>query len=282
MTTHTATTDTTAGSTSPIGTTSTAATAARDAVRRVRALTAANVRLLLRNRTTLVYGLVVPVLPLLLLVGADGGAPGPGAAVLSMTLTMALGFPVYYNLLSMVVTRRDELVLKRYRTGECRDRELLASMALPGAVVALAAMVLAWTGLLVLGADLPVNPVLVLGAVLLGVPMACALALWTAAWTRTAESAQLTSLPALVLLAAGQLAVAAPDGVRQVLDLTPGSALVQLQRIGWFGLEEQAQSPTLDLASSWGVAVQPVVVLLVWTVGALWVARRSMRWEPRS
>ena len=46
---------------------------------------------------------------------------------------MALLFPGYYNLLSMFVTRRDELVLKRLRTGEVRDLELVTSMALPGA-----------------------------------------------------------------------------------------------------------------------------------------------------
>ena len=46
-------------------------------------------------------------------------------------------FPVYYNVLSQFVSRRDELVLKRMRTGEARDAELLASIALPGAVSAL-------------------------------------------------------------------------------------------------------------------------------------------------
>ena len=44
---------------------------------------------------------------------------------LSTVLLMALMFPVYYNLLSMFVTRRDELVLKRLRTGEVRDLELV-------------------------------------------------------------------------------------------------------------------------------------------------------------
>ena len=48
-----------------------------------------------------------------------------------MFLVIAL-FPVYYNVLSQFVNRRDELVLKRMRTGETRDAELLVSIALPG------------------------------------------------------------------------------------------------------------------------------------------------------
>ena len=50
-----------------------------------------------------------------------------------MFLVIAL-FPVYYNVLSQFVSRRDELVLKRMRTGETRDAELLVSIALPGAI----------------------------------------------------------------------------------------------------------------------------------------------------
>lgn len=35
-------------------------------------------------------------------------------------------------MLAQFVNRRDELVLKRMRTGETRDAELLASIAVPG------------------------------------------------------------------------------------------------------------------------------------------------------
>ena len=51
--------------------------------------------------------------------------------------------PVYYNILSIIVTRRDELVLKRLRTGEARDGELLLSMCLPGIAISLVVAVLA-------------------------------------------------------------------------------------------------------------------------------------------
>jgi ABC-2 type transport system permease protein len=39
--------------------------------------------------------------------------------------------------LSQLVTRRDELVLKRLRTGESTDADIIGSLALPGLAVAL-------------------------------------------------------------------------------------------------------------------------------------------------
>ena len=62
--------------------------------------------------------------------------PSGAGAIVTMFLVIAL-FPVYYNVLAQFVSRRDELVLKRMRTGETRDAELLASIALPGAMSAL-------------------------------------------------------------------------------------------------------------------------------------------------
>ena len=75
---------------------------------------------------------------------------------------MAALFPVYYNVLSQFVTRRDELVLKRLRTGETSDAELLASIALPGAALALGRRC-CWSVpvAVALGEPLPLNPVVV-------------------------------------------------------------------------------------------------------------------------
>jgi ABC-2 type transport system permease protein len=137
------------------------------------------------------------------------------------------------------------------------------------------------------GLPLPVNALLFLVAVVAGIVMIAALALWTAAWTRNAEAAQLTSGPVLLLMILGQTAIAYPDTVREVFTWTPGTAIVSLVRTGWFGLEpvtggDFSQVPTLDFASSWAQAGQPLLVLGVWTVAALWLAARSMRWEPRT
>ena len=85
-----------------------------------------NATLMMRNRLTLAYAVVVPLLPLgLLFIGERGDVDAGGSTRSAPALLMALMFPVYYNLLSMFVSRRDELVLKRLRTGEVRDRELV-------------------------------------------------------------------------------------------------------------------------------------------------------------
>jgi ABC-2 type transport system permease protein len=115
--------------------------------------------------------------------------------------------------------------------------------------------------------------------------MFTALAYWTAAWTRSAESAQLTSLPIIILASAGPLTVSIPemsDGLRSVLERTPGAAMAELVRVGWFGLDGRAaEETTLSFAESWSQAGQPLLVIAAWTALAVALARRSMRWEPR-
>ena len=113
---------------------STATVADRFSIGRTARLTRWNAVLLTRNRLAFVYAVVLPLLPLLLLLTGERGAETVGASsIVTMFLVVGL-FPVYYNVLSQFVSRRDELVLKRMRTGEARDAELLASIALPGAI----------------------------------------------------------------------------------------------------------------------------------------------------
>ena len=255
--------------------------------RRVLTLARTNAVLMARNRLTLVYAVVLPLLPLVLLLAQDLTSPVSGAGGLVTSLVLVLLFPVFYNLLSVVVTRRDELVLKRLRTGETRDRELVLALALPGALLAVVVCAVTAVVGVAVGLPLPVNAPLYLVAVVAGIVMTAALALWTAAWTRNAEAAQLTSAPVLVLMVLGQTAVAYPSVLREVFSWTPGTAITSLVRTGWFGLEPVSgdalsQEVTLDFASSWAQAAHPLLVLVLWTALALWLARRSMRWEPRA
>lgn len=102
---------------------------------RVLGLARANTLLLVRNRMTLLYALVFPLLPLLMVLLGSGDAADGGPVAITSALTIAFLFPIFYNVLSMVVTRRDELVLKRLRTGEALDIEIIAALALPGVVI---------------------------------------------------------------------------------------------------------------------------------------------------
>jgi ABC-2 type transport system permease protein len=248
------------------------------AARRTLGLARANALLMRRNIVTLLYAVGVPLLPLALLALGSGAAATTSAV--ANALLMAALFPVYYNVLSLTVTRRDELVLKRLRTGEARDREILASIALPGLAVMAVVVVLTVVLGSVLGEGAPVNvPLIAVTAMLLAATFS-ALAVWTAAWTRNAEAAQLTSMPVIVVAVVGSLRPILPDGWRQWVDLTPGGALDRLVRLAWYG--DDGTGRALDLIGSSLAAAGPVLVLLAWTALAMTLVRRGMRWEPRS
>ena len=249
------------------------------ATRRTTGLARANAVLMVRNRLTLLLAVVMPLAPMALLLATERGDVDGAMAFASLSLTMAMLFPVYYNLLSIVVTRRDELVLKRLRTGETRDGEQLLAMALPGVAVTLVISVLMIGVGVALGLPWPVNPVLFAVTVLLGSAAFASLAVWTAAWTRNAEAAQLTSLPVILFTMVGQLKPVFPERWHPYVDLTPGAALDELVRTTWFG---RGPDGAVGFASSWAASATPLVALLVLTVLAGWQARSSMRWEPRA
>lgn len=249
-------------------------------------LTRWNAVLLGRNRLALFYGTFMPLVPLALLFVGDRGNVPIGASAVSAVLLTASLFPVYYNVLSQFVNRRDELVLKRLRTSETRDSELLLAIALPGIVCAVAVCALAVPVAASLGQQLPLNAGLYAVGVLLACAMLTAFAYWTAAWTRNAEAAQLTSAPVIFLVALGPFGgalSALSDTLREVIAATPGAAMTELVRVGWFGMDgPEATTSTLSFVDTWSAAAQPLVVIGAWTFLAIWLAARSMRWEPRA
>ena len=75
------------------------------------------------------------------------------------------------------------------------------------------------------------NPLLYAALAVLAVIMFTAFAYWTAAWTRSAEAAQLTSMPIIILASLGPLTSTIPDmsdRLRDILSLTPGAAMSDL------------------------------------------------------
>ncbi len=255
----------------------------RRATRRVTRLARTNATLVMRNRLTLSYAVVMPLLPLGLLFLGDRGNVDASSGIIATGVLMALMFPVYYNLLSMFVSRRDELVLKRLRTGEIRDVELVLSMALPGFAIMVVVSVLTVGVAMTNGLRFPVNPPLLLVVVLLSAAAFSALALWTASWTRTAEAAQMTSMPVVVLGTAGLLRPVLPEPAQEWMALLPGSAVSDLLRIAWFGRPAELGSSTrFDFWETWSQSATALGVLAAWTVVSIWLARRSMQWEPRS
>ena len=161
------------------------------------------------------------------------------------------------------------------RTSCCSTTDIIASLALPGLVVALTTSSLAVPVAVALGQDPPVNPLLYAVTVVVTLLLFVALACWTAAWTRNAEAAQLTSMPIIVLVVLGQVATAFPENVRRWIDLTPGAALTDLVRVSWFGLETGSTEQTLVLSDTWADAGAPVL-----SCSRTWTGNWSVR-TPR-
>jgi ABC-2 type transport system permease protein len=127
------------------------------------------------------------------------------------------------------------------------------------------------TVLLDLGA--PPAPHLAVLGVLLGIVLCVALAAVTASFSRTAESAQVTSLPVMFVSLLGSGVTVPlevlPERVASVCELLPLSPVITLVRGGWTG----------DLTAY--EALGAVATALAWTVLAVFAVRRWFRWEPR-
>ncbi|MFJ2906253.1 ABC transporter permease [Streptomyces sp. NPDC087212] len=248
--------------------------------RRLRALARAELTLLTRNRTAVFTALLIPLaLPFTARPAmADLDLTSQGLTIGTVLLTAAIGFAflfaVYTSLVSAYVARREELVLKRLRTGELGDTEILLGTALPSLCVGLAQCVILAVGCgLLLGTGAPKSPVLAALGVLLGLVLSAALAAVTATVTRTVESAQVTALPLLFVSMLGSgMAVplqTLPDRVADVCRFLPFSPAVRLVQGGWSGrLAGPEAVGTLGLA-------------LAWIVVAVFAVQRWFRWEPR-
>lgn len=239
-----------------------------------------NLILMLRNRTTFIYGVLIPLLPLALLFAIDDLEASAAGPMIATAWLMALLFPTYYNVLSTFVARRDELVLKRLRTGETTDAELVGSMALPGALLSAVAAVLSVPIVLIAGQRFPLNPLSLLVGLAVAIATFAAFAVWTASWTKTAEAAQLTSAPVMVLAVAGSLAGALPGLAGDLIGFTPGAAVIDLINGSWMGVDVDGEL-SLSLADTFTAALSPLAVLIGWALLATILARRSLRWEPR-
>lgn len=247
---------------------------------RMGALARAEFTLLGRSKATLLTVVLVPlVLPFSLRSVVDGmdveeAGLSVGLVLLPAGIGFALLFGVYGALVGIYTARREELVLKRLRTGELRDVEILCGAALPiGATGLVQSLVLVAGSTALLDVPAPKAPHLAVLGMLLGLVMCAALAAVTAALTRTVESAQVTTLPfVMVSMILSGIAVPLelmPDKMASACELLPLSPVITLVRGGWTG-ELSAYEALGALATA-----------LAWTVLAVFAVGRWFRWEPR-
>ncbi|MEU6069402.1 ABC transporter permease [Streptomyces sp. NPDC047082] len=248
--------------------------------RRLRALARAELTLLGRNRSVVLTALLMPLaLPFSVRPAVDQiDLKAEGLTIGTVMLTAAIGFSflfaVYTSLVSAFVARREELVLKRLRTGELGDLEILVGTSLPAVSVGLAQALVLSVGCAVLfDAGTPKAPFLTVLGLLTGLVLCAVLAALTSAFTRTPESAQVTASPlAIVSMIGSGIAIPTellPDRFASVCELLPLSPAIRLVQAGWTGRLSAYE------------ALGAVATALAWTVLAVFAVRRWFRWEPR-
>ena len=263
--------------------TPTTAVGVRGSVRRILSLARAETVLLWRSPMALLNALVAPLALLILANVLPQGEPMPQASVITMLTGSVLLFVVYYNLVTTLVARREELVLKRLRSGESSDAEILLGASTP-------ALVIAWgqiltgiiAGVVVFGMAMPANPGLVLLAVLSGTGVFVLLAAASTAMTRTVEMAQLATLPVVVvsMFFGGLFPVGMLPGPAQWLaEVLPLSRVIDLLWLGLTGVTQNGR--TIGGWESVREVGSALLVIAAWVFVGFWAVRRFMRWEPR-
>ena len=249
-------------------------------LRRLRALSRAEMRQFTRNPLLVIMAVLFPApLPLFVWIVGDQSIGSTDSAS-EIFVLLALGFGIFYPALSMTVTRRDEEVLKRLRTGEARDWEILTAIALPLAATMLLLSILMVTGLSTLSMFLPLDPpvphvwpvnaLLMALAIVFGIVCSHAVAILTSSFTANAENAQITSMPVLMLLMFSQQSLR-DDALGQVLDATPFALTADIVRAGWIG--------DGSFASVFADSSTDLIKLAAWTVVLVWAAHKYMRWD---
>lgn len=251
----------------------------RTTLRRLSALSRAELTLLTRNRSALFGALLMPLLMVgfLLTLGDTLGLGDGNLSVAAVISTSAIGMvllmAVYSTLIPAYVGRREERVLKRLRTGEATDAEILTGTAVPAVLLALlqcAVLIVAGSAHPSLSA--PARPDLLIVGVVLGMLMMVLMAIVTSAFTRTVESAQITALPLFLvaMMTSGMITQldTLPDAVADIFRVMPFTPVMDLVRAGW-------------LDAGGGDVTRALLLALAWTALAGYAVRRWFRWDPR-
>ncbi|MEU9185463.1 ABC transporter permease [Streptomyces sp. NPDC048484] len=250
------------------------------AIGRMASLARAELTLIARSRATFFAAVFVPlVLPISMRSTVDDmDLKGSGLTVGSVILPSAVGFSllfaVYSTLVSVFAARREELVLKRLRTGELRDAEILMGAALPSVLIGLVqCLVLTGVCAALMDVGTPQAPLLAVVGLLMGLVMWPALAAVTAGFSKSVEGAQVAAMPLLLvsMMASGTVVPfeVMPDRLAAFCELLPLSPVITLVRGGWTG--------NLSAYEALGA----MATALAWTVLAVFAVRKWFRWEPR-
>lgn len=233
---------------------------------RARVIARTELRLIARSKATLVSATAFPLMFAAFVIAQAETARNAAVGMICMVLAFFALFAVYLTATTTLVTRRQDLFLKRLRSGETSDGAILAGVLAAPLVLFLAQVAVVAGVLVALDIPAPSRPWWVLAAVVGLLASTLTAATATAALTPNASAAQISTMPYITVVL-GSL-VAGPLVESPYLDLTPGGAVVTLVRAAY----------DLELAGSPWFAIAG---LALWTWVGVDLTRRNFRWEPR-
>lgn len=232
-------------------------------------------RLLLRRRTTLLGLLCGPALMVLFGVLAAPGTAEDWGTLAGSACLVGMLVSVYVTAATVFTLRRESGALARLRTTELTGPGIVAAAGVPLLVAGTGQAVLVCVVYIVVGAPVPVNPALLVAALLLGAVFCVAAGALTATAGSSVEGVQFTATPLLLAaaVAANLLPVGGTPGA--VVLAVPGVPVADLVARAWAG-----SGPAPDVAGV-PAGVLGSVLLLVWTAVAVLAAAARWRWTPR-
>ncbi|MBM7775220.1 ABC-2 type transport system permease protein [Actinokineospora baliensis] len=226
----------------------------------VMALSRAELVQLLRNKTTASMALVLPIVLGVLFLFSPDGEPDWWKFALSMQLISAQGLTVYVCTTTVFAARRQDLSLKRLRSGELSDLAIISGVLAPFLVLGVAQCLLLTGVAFAFGAPAPANPAGLVLAIVGGVAVNAAVGLLTAAFSASAEAAQITTAPFFFLALGGAIWALSTDS-RWAVAL-PGGAVATLVGGG-------------------GDVLLPLLSMAAWTAVGWALGLRYARWDRR-
>ncbi|MFJ2033266.1 ABC transporter permease [Streptosporangium sp. NPDC087985] len=250
-----------------------------------------DITLLWRNRTAFFTAIAFPLILACVAIPLQGGfVAGVPSGLYTLTgmLAFACFFVTFMHLTTLFTARREELVLKRMRGSVLTEAAIFGGSGLAStAIYVLQAAGIVTLGIVTVNGHLPRNIPLFLLGVVLGSVMFVPLAAALSGVTKSGETAQITVLPAMLILIATSQANfpldSMPDIVQRIASAMPLSPVVDVIRTAYFGLDftQTAPYPAVGFAESWAAAGPRLLLIWGWTVVGVFLARKYFRWEPR-
>ncbi len=253
-------------------------------IRRFASLVRAETTILLRNRTAVFTAVALPVAMAFMLSNVPMDGLSFGAMLTMMLVCTSLMFVVYFTLVTSLVARREQHTLKRLVAGEPTPIEIMLAPAVPLWALLVVQSSLGVVGAMALGASIE-HPLALVLAIVGGTSAWTGLAVISASWTRTVESAQLTTMPLImisILLSGFSIPLAfLPEAVQTVAHWLPMTPVIDLITLAYAGTDIDG-APVTGFADTGLAMLQMLVPLLLWAAVSLWLGLRTFRWDARS